>query len=75
MRNVLLVNSIANPVAFYDPLNDNNFWNFRLGQNSDVILLRYILGGRGIGGRLRENDANRFLLRMAHLLIIWASPK
>ena len=35
------------------------FWNFRLGQNSDVILSRYILGGRGIGGGVRENNANR----------------
>ena len=71
LRNVLLVNSKAHPVAFYDPQNDNNFWNFRLGQNSDVILSRYILGGRGIGGGVRENNANRFLLyRMANLLII-----
>ena len=26
-------------------------------------------GGRGIGGGVRENNANRFLLRMANLLI------
>ena len=29
----------------------------------------YILGNRGIGGGVRENNANRFLLRMANLLI------
>ena len=39
-------------------------WNFRLGQNSGVILSHYILGGRGIGGGVRENNADRFLLRM-----------
>ena len=32
------------------------FLNFRLGQNSDVIISRYILGGRGIGGGVRENN-------------------
>ena len=40
------------------------FWNFRLHQIRHVILSRYILGDRGIGGRVRENNANRFLLRI-----------
>ena len=46
-----------------------NFWNFRLGQNSCIILSRYILGGRGIEGAVCENNANRFLPRMANLPI------
>ena len=54
--------------AFYDPQNDNNFWNFRLGQISHAILSHFILGGRGIGEGVRENNAYCFLLRMAHLL-------
>ena len=54
--------------AFYDPQNDNNFWNFRLGQISHAILSHCILGGRGIGEGVRENNAYCFLLRMAHLL-------
>ena len=40
------------------------FLNFRLRQISHVILSRYILGHRGIGGGVRENNANRFLLRI-----------
>ena len=44
--------------------NNNKFWNFRLHQISHVILSRYILGDRGIGGGVRENNANRFLLRI-----------
>ena len=45
------------------------FLNFQLGQNSDVILSRYIFGGRGIRGGVCENNANRFTLRMADLLV------
>ena len=56
-------------VTFYDPQNDNFVWNFQLGQNSDVILSRSILGGRGIRGGVLENNANRFTLRMANLLV------
>ena len=40
------------------------FWNFRLRQISHIILSRYILGNRGIGGGVRENNANRFRLRI-----------
>ena len=35
----------------------------------EIYCSRYILGSRGIGGRVRENNAYCFLLRMAHLLI------
>ena len=47
--------------AFYDPQN-NNFRNFRLGQITES---HYILGGRGIGEGVLENNAYCFLLRMA----------
>ena len=47
------------------------FWNFRLRQISHVILPHYILENRGIGGGVRENNANRFLLRMANLLLFF----
>ena len=57
--------------AFYDPYIDNNFWNYRLGQISHFILSHYILGGRGIGGGVRENNAYCFLLRMANLLTLF----
>ena len=43
-------------------------WNFWLGQISHVILSDFILGGRGIGGGVRENNPYCFLLRMANLL-------
>ena len=33
-------------------------------QISHVKLSRYILGHRGIGGGVRKNNANRFLLRI-----------
>ena len=69
MRNVLLVNSIADPVSFYDPQNENNFWNFRLGHVRLVMLSHYILGVRVVGGGVGENDAKRFLLRVVNLLI------
>ena len=57
--------------AFYDPQSDNNFCNFWLGQISHVIhvLSHFIFRGRGIGGGIGENNAYRFLLRMANLLI------
>ena len=35
--------------AFYDPQNDNNFLNFRLGQISHAILSHCILGAEGLG--------------------------
>ena len=35
--------------AFYDPQNDNNFWNFWLGQISHAILSHCILGAEGLG--------------------------
>ena len=54
--------------AFYDLYNYNDFWNFWLGQICHVILSHFILGGRGIGGRVRENNAYCFLIRMAHLI-------
>ena len=54
--------------AFYDLYNDTNFWNFRLGQIRHILLSRYILGGRGIGGGVHENNTYCFLLRMANLL-------
>ena len=56
--------------AFYDPQNDYNFWNFWLGQIGHVILSHFIFRGRGIGGGVRENNAYRFLLRMANLLTL-----
>ena len=60
-RNVLPVNSIADPVAFMV-----NFPNFRLGQVSHVKLSRYIWGeGRRIGGGVHVNHD----YRMANLLI------
>ena len=34
-----------------------------------MLYCHYTLGGRGLGGGLRENDAYRFLLRGANLLI------
>ena len=37
--------------AFYDPQNDNNFWNFRLRQISHAILSHCILGAEGLGKR------------------------
>ena len=54
---LLLLNSVLTR-------NDNNFWNFRLGQ-----IGHYILWSRGIGGGVRKNNAYCFLLGMAHLLI------
>ena len=61
---------MADPAVFsYDPQNENNFWNFRLGHISHVMLSHYILGVRVVGGGVLENNAKRFLLRMANLLI------
>ena len=59
-------------IVFYDPKNDNNFWNLYLGQISHVILSHFIWGGgdRGIGAGVRENNTNCFLLRMANLLTL-----
>ena len=38
-------------IVFYDPKNDNNFWNLYLGQISHVILSHFIWGGgtEGLG--------------------------
>ena len=58
--------------ALYDLQNDNNFWNFQLGQISHVILSHYSLRGSGIGGGVRENNAHCFLLRMANLLFLYS---
>ena len=61
---------MADPAVFsYDPQNENNFWNFRLGHISHVMLSHYILEVRVVGGGVLENNAKRFLLRMANLLI------
>ena len=38
--------------------NDNNFWNFQLGQ----IIHTIFWGSRAIGGGVRENNAYCFLL-------------
>ena len=55
---------VADPVTFYTRRTTIIFGNFRLHQISHVILSRYILGDRGIGGGVHENNANRFLLRI-----------
>ena len=60
--------------AFYDPQNDCDFWNYRLGQISHAILLVYVTlyfwgGDRGIGEGVLENNIYCFLLRLTCLLL------
>ena len=61
MRNVLLViNSLLTR-------NDNNFWNFRLGQISQTLFW----GAEGLREGYVQNNAYCFLLRMADVLLIF----
>ena len=50
---------------FLSSVNQLSRSHFKLvRQISHVKLSRYILGHRGIGGGVRKNNANRFLLRI-----------